>query len=109
MHRLIPDKSVSQMFKLKSLTTLKRQHDGRAPKKERETARERESERLKSEAGAVEAQWEHSTRANQMARQEGGEEGTGKSSTATWNKKKQTRRKNKQIHKMHLLRGTDTI
>lgn len=33
------------MFKLKSLTTLKRQRDGRAPKKERETARETERER----------------------------------------------------------------
>lgn len=32
------------MFKLKSLTTLKRQRDGRAPKNERETECERERE-----------------------------------------------------------------
>lgn len=68
---------------------------------------------MNSEAGAGEAQWEHSTRANQMPRQEGrqGAEGTGnrEKQRCHLEQKKQTRQKNKQIHKMHLLRGTDTI
>lgn len=101
------------MFKLKSLTTLKRQHDGRAPKKERETAREteRQIERKielgsggrRSAMGAL-----NTGQSNGKARGRGGGNRE-EQHCHLEQKKKQTRRKNKQIHKMHSLRGTDTI